>query len=383
MPQSAVLDRPIADEISQTQKPAVSFSHLPALDGVRGIAILIVMIYHLEWLMPTLHDYVKGGFLGVDLFFALSGFLITSILLNEYEKTSTISLKNFFIRRCLRLMPAFWFFVICLYLFGTYLLPEFQASLVYGRHDFIYALTYTMNWYSATNPGFDSNLNHTWSLSIEEQFYIIWSLILYKAFAEKRKHEHILYLTLGLITVLSISRALRALTGADTRLLYYSTDTRIDSLLMGCGVSMVFIWKMLPAETVKKVWFNLLLICSVIAAFVVTFSLSHEDRNLYVFGLPMFNLAVAIMIFWLVSTKGTIIHKVLENSILRWIGNVSYALYLWHYLLYEYAKKEFVPGGSQIFVGVTLAFVLAALSYYCVERPFLRLKSRFHSKTAV
>ncbi|MEP6850970.1 MAG: acyltransferase family protein, partial [Acidobacteriota bacterium] len=126
--------------------------------------------------------------------------------------------------------------------------------------------------------------------------------------------------------------------------------------------------------------FKVLVACSVIASLIVTFSLSHEDRNLYVFGLPVFSLAVAVMLFWLVSTNGTIIHKLLENSILRWIGNVSYALYLWHYLMYEYAKKEFATSGIQIFVGVTLAFVLAAVSYYCVEQPFLRLKSRFQSK---
>ncbi|MEP6850094.1 MAG: acyltransferase, partial [Acidobacteriota bacterium] len=280
-------------EVGVAERSGVNFRHLPALDGVRGIAILVVMIYHLEWLMPSLHDYVKGGFLGVDIFFVLSGFLITAILLNEYEKTSTISLKNFYIRRCLRLMPAFWFFLICLYLFGTFLLPEFQASLVYERHDFLYALTYTMNWYSATNPGYDSNLNHAWSLSIEEQFYIIWSLILYKAFAEKRKHSHILYLTLGLIGALCISRAVRALMGADTRLLYYSTDTRIDSLLIGCAASMIFIWKTLSVVTVQKFWFKVLVACSVIASLIITFSLSHEDRNLYVFGLPVFNLAVA------------------------------------------------------------------------------------------
>jgi len=205
---------------------------------MRAVAILVVMIYHLEWLMPQLHPYVKGGFLGVDIFFVLSGFLITSILLSEREKTGTIGLKNFYIRRCLRLIPAFWLFLIGIYFFGSYLLPRFQASLVYGRNDFLYALTYSMNWFSATNPGYDSNLNHSWSLAIEEQFYIIWSLVLFKAFSEKWKHRQIFFLTLGLIPLLCMSRAVRASFGTDTRVLYYSTDTRIDSLLIGCAASM-------------------------------------------------------------------------------------------------------------------------------------------------
>src|SRR5690348_12081815 len=92
----------------ETAPPSKSFfKHMPALDGLRGVAIIVVMIYHLEWLVPELHPYVKGGFLGVDIFFVLSGFLITSILLSEREKTGKISLRNFYVRRCLRLIPAF------------------------------------------------------------------------------------------------------------------------------------------------------------------------------------------------------------------------------------------------------------------------------------
>jgi len=366
-----------------TNKPqAPFFRHVPALDGMRAVAILVVIIYHLEWLMPQLHPYVKGGFLGVDIFFVLSGFLITSILLSEREKTGTIGLKNFYIRRCLRLIPAFWLFLIGIYFFGSYLLPRFQASLVYGRNDFLYALTYSMNWFSATNPGYDSNLNHSWSLAIEEQFYIIWSLVLFKAFSEKWKHRQIFFLTLGLIALLCISRAVRASFGTDTRVLYYSTDTRIDSLLIGCAASMLFVWKILPDNVVKRGWFRLLLLASVSSALVALFTFSHEDIGLYIAGLPVFTMAVAVMIYWLAVSENTSIHMILENRVMRWIGNISYSLYLWHYLMYEYAKKEFATPGSQIFVGVVLAFIIAAASYHLLEKPFLRLKFRFNSKHA-
>ncbi len=377
---TATFPMPVADIAADP--PPVDFKHMPALDGVRGIAILVVMIYHLELLMPELHPFVKGGFLGVDVFFVLSGFLITSILLSEYEKTSTISLKKFYIRRCLRLIPAFWLFLICLYLFGSFLLPEFQAGLVYGGYDFIYAITYTMNWFSASNHGFDSNLNHAWSLSIEEQFYIIWSVVLFKVFSEKRKHKQILFLTLGFVAVLCISRALRGLLGTDMRTLYYSTDTRIDSLLIGCAASMIFIWKMVPVRELKSFWFKTLCVVSVIGSLIILFGMSHEDLELYVIGLPIFNLSVAVMLYWLVSRQETLVHKILKTRILRWIGNISYGLYLWHYLMYEYAKKEFATSGSQILVGMTLAFAIAATSYYLVEKPFLRLKSRFNFKVA-
>jgi peptidoglycan/LPS O-acetylase OafA/YrhL len=358
------------------------FRHMPALDGLRGVAIIVVMIYHLEWLVPELHVYVKGGFLGVDMFFVLSGFLITSILLSEREKTGKISLRNFYVRRCLRLIRAFWLFLIGIYMFGSFLLPKFQAGLVYGRNDFIYAITYTMNWFSATNPGFDSNLNHSWSLAIEEQFYIIWSLVLFKAFSEKWKNKQVLYLTLGLIALLCASRAIRAGIGTDWRVLYYSTDTRIDSLLMGCAASMLFVWKILPDQMIRRGWFKLLLAASFVGSLIVLFTFSHEDIGLYFAGLPIFTASAATMLYWLASTEETLIHKLLSNGVLRWIGNISYSLYLWHYLMYEYAKKEFATEGSQVLVGVFLALTIASASYYLIEKPFLRLKFRFNNRPA-
>lgn len=377
---TAPLPLAVADEQAVSRRSF--FRHMPALDGLRAIAILIVMVYHLEWLIPQLHPYVKGGFLGVDVFFVLSGFLITSILLSEKEKTGGISLLNFYIRRCLRLIPAFWLFLIGIYVFGSFLLPQFQADLVYGRNDFLYAITYTMNWFSATNTGFDSNLNHSWSLAIEEQFYIIWSLILFTAFSGKWKNRHILLLTLGLIAVLCLSRVIRASEGTNWRVLYYSTDTRIDSLLMGCTASMLFVWKILTADVINRAWFRLLLLGSVIGSLVVLFAFSHESTGLYIVGLPVFTITIAIMLFWLASSENTVVHRLLSNNVLRWIGNLSYSLYLWHYLMYEYAKKEFIPSGSQIFVAVGLAFAMAASSYYLVEKPFLRLKFQFNSKRA-
>jgi peptidoglycan/LPS O-acetylase OafA/YrhL len=379
MQEAAQLPLAVAEE--KTEKGIVDFKHTPALDGVRGIAILIVMVYHLEWLFPGLHEYVKGGFLGVDVFFVLSGFLITSILLSEQDKTGGISLKKFYLRRCLRLIPAFWLFLIGLYIFGTYLLPEFQAGLVYGRNDFLFAVTYTMNWFSASNHSFDSNLNHVWSLSIEEQFYILWSLILWKAFADNTKRRFILYLTLGFVAALCVSRAVRALTGADLRTLYYSTDTRIDSILIGCAASMIYMWKMVSPEFLSRMWFPIVSLLALASSLVVLVLSSHEGRNLYISGLPIFNISIAILIFWLVNRKGTAIHKILESRVLVWIGNISYSLYLWHYLMYEFAKKEFATPGSEIFVGVTLAFAIACASYYFVEKPFLKLKHRFEFRT--
>ncbi len=359
----------------------VAFRHTPALDGVRGIAIIVVMIFHLEWIINAIGPYVKGGFLGVDIFFVLSGFLITSILLVEYERTSMLSLKNFYVRRSLRLMPALWLFIICFYIFGPHMLPGFNEKVQEGPYDFVYALTYTMNWVSATDSVTNLNLNHTWSLSIEEQFYILWSLILFKSFSEKRSRKTIFFLTVGLIMALGISRAVRAALGSNTRILYYSTDTRIDSLLVGCATSMIFIWGLIPQKRLKTIWFKVLLWVSIIASVICVATFSHVDVALFIYGLPVFTLSNAVIIYWLVTTEGTLLHKLLENRFLGWIGKISYGLYLWHFFLYDYAKNTFADRFTQVFVGITMAFTISALSYYLLEQPFLRLKHLFDSKS--
>jgi peptidoglycan/LPS O-acetylase OafA/YrhL len=125
-----------------------------------------------------------------------------------------------------------------------------------------------------------------------------------------------------------------------------------------------------------------MLVASVASSVVVLFSFSHEDVQLYIAGLPIFTISIAVMLFWLASSENTVVHKLLANSVLRWIGNISYSLYLWHYLMYEYAKKEFIPSASQIFIAVALAFGIAAASYHLLEKPFLRLKFQFNSKKA-
>lgn len=178
-----IFDLPAA---STEQNQAVAFAHYPVLDGLRAIAIVAVMFYHAALFVPELKAYTSGGFLGVDIFFVLSGFLITSVLLKEFDRSGTISLRNFFARRFLRLAPAFWLFLGSIFLFGDILLPADQSTLIYSNNNFLYSFFYLMNYHRALSGPETGNLNHIWSLSIEEQFYLIWSLILFKAFSEEK-----------------------------------------------------------------------------------------------------------------------------------------------------------------------------------------------------
>ena len=369
-----------AAPVYEVTERGVRFTHFPVLDGLRGIAVLLVMACHLEFVIPQLHPLVKGGFLGVDVFFVLSGFLITSILLREQDKNGKISLKNFYLRRFLRLTPAFWTFLASLYFLGNYILPRDQAKIIYEGNDFLYSLLYVINWDRALGAAAIGNLNHTWSLAIEEQFYIVWSVSLWFAFSRRLTRQNLVSFLGIFILVLVLWRAFRWTTGADLETLYYATDARIDGLLIGCLASMLYCWRLLSNEFFASRKFGFLALVSLIIALTILFSFSHQDVLLYLGMTSVFSLAIAVVILRLIATRNTLFHKLLENRGLRWVGCISYALYLWHYASFEFARKLLASPAMQSLLGVTMAFAVATLSYFLIERPFLALKDRLASQ---
>jgi peptidoglycan/LPS O-acetylase OafA/YrhL len=358
----------------------VEFSHIPALDGLRAIAVVIVMVYHMEYLVPQLHMFVKGGFLGVDIFFVLSGFLITSILLKEHDQTGKISLWNFYLRRSLRLIPAFWLFLIVLYFFGNVLLPAIEAEVIYSQNNFAFAVSYLMNLHRASG-GITGNLNHTWSLAIEEQFYIIWSLVLFKAFAESRSRKQIVVGTAVGIGILLVHRATRTYLGTSFDVLYYSTEMRIDAILIGCFASMLFCWKLVPIKVLQTANFARLTLAAVVLASLILITISHSDRILFYGVSSVFSCLTAVFLLWVAANSKTVVHKILENVVLRWIGQISYGLYLWHYLFYEFTKPRFDSVAVQALVAVACSLAMSSLSFYCLERYVLKIKTRISGST--
>ncbi|MEP7077105.1 MAG: acyltransferase [Acidobacteriota bacterium] len=368
--------------LEDREMAAVHFRHFPALDGLRGIAVLAVMACHLEFLMPALHPIVQGGFLGVDIFFVLSGFLITSILLSEQDATGTIDLKNFFTRRFLRLGPALWFFLICLYLGGNILLPADEAKIIFENDNFFYTVFYLMNWHRAYGSGSTGDLNHTWSLAIEEQFYIIWSLALYTAFSGTLARKKIAILTAGFIAILILWRVVRAVSVADLDVIYYSTDTRIDGLLIGCLASLIYCWRLFPVEIFASAGFRAAAIVSPILALAIYFEFSHHDLLLYVGTLSVFSATIAVIILWLVTRQKSVAHTFLENRFLTWTGRISYSLYLWHHCMYEFSRTLFNSEILQAVMGVIFAVVASCVSYILIERPIVKIKDQFTVKTS-
>src|SRR5882724_3561789 len=210
--------------------------HVPALDGLRGLAILLVITHH--QLIPL---SLKGGFLGVDLFFVLSGFLITTLLLAEFDTTKAISLKNFYARRALRLGPA-----LLVYLLACLIVAYHSQLLEWTRELKLIglALAYSTNWRMAFR--WDATLDPTsiiWSLSIEEQFYLLWPLVFFACLMSKFRRSHIIAGLVFVVFSIMLHRYLLLRAGADLNRLYYGTDTRADAPLVGCLMALIPAWK--------------------------------------------------------------------------------------------------------------------------------------------
>ena len=339
--------------------------HVPELDGLRGIAIISVVIHH--QLTPF---SLPGGFLGVDLFFVLSGFLITGLLLAEFDKTKTISLRRFYMRRVLRLGPALF-----LYLLACILVAYHSQLIEISRQLKLigFALIYLTNWRMAF--GWDPSLDPTaiiWSLSIEEQFYLVWPLLFCGCLALKLRRQSIIIGLAAVILAIMAHRYSLLNAGADLTRLYYGTDTRADALLMGCLLAL------LPsADGVwTKRWLNLAAILSAAALTYLIATASFSDQFLYRGGYTAVALLAGIVIMVAANSPPWILAITLRWRPLRWFGKISYGLYLWHWLVVR-STSFYYLGYWEPWVRLALAIGIASASFYLFERPFNKLKSRF------
>ncbi|MFN2493964.1 MAG: acyltransferase family protein [Pyrinomonadaceae bacterium] len=340
--------------------------YVPELDGLRGIAIILVLIHH--QLTPF---SLSAGFLGVDLFFVLSGFLITQILLSEFEKSGSISLRNFYMRRVLRLGPGLFLYLIAC------LVITYNLQLIYLAQEIkliAISLLYSTNWIIAfgLNSPFDPTAI-TWSLSIEEQFYLVWPVLFFGCLVLRIRRRYIIVTLAIIIFAILIHRGLLWSAGSDLRRLYYGTDTRADALLMGCLLAL------LPLTTLSaktKRWLNIAaLLCVAILACLISAS-SFTDPFLYRGGFTLVALCAGVIILVAAYFPSEILTRTLRIRPLRWLGKISYGLYLWHWMVVLNSSFYYL-GFWEPWAKIILAMGIASASYYFVERPFNKLKTRF------
>lgn len=341
-----------------------SFGYYPALDGLRAVSILAVLIHH--WNLIAESPLLPWGSLGVDVFFVVSGFLITSLLVEEYSAASTISLKKFYMRRALRLLPALFLAISVVGVIALIIGPA-ALGLTPLRSA---SLLYFTNWVRAYEPWRLWVFSHFWSLAIEEQFYVAWPLALLALLRGRFRPQTIIYVVIGL-AVLSVSlRSVMYAGGVPINRIYHGSDTRADGLLIGCALSLILHW--IPGafqnETaIKKFSY---------AGVIVLASMMQigTERLIYYTGFALAGLSAAAIIVRVVQLPPP---AFLTHPVSLWIGRRSYGLYIWHWAIFYLTRMILGKGWLAVAVGTILTFVVAGLSYRYVELPFLRLKRRY------
>jgi peptidoglycan/LPS O-acetylase OafA/YrhL len=367
----------IGDLTSKTSSLTGGFrlGYRPELDGIRGVSILLVFIHHV---FPKL---LPGGFIGVDIFFVLSGFLITTLLLQEKSREGSINLKNFYVRRALRLLPALLTVVVALALFAVSGLAGSTAALTY--EGIFLSLSYVSNWlyafdlFSADNP-----LGITWSLAIEEQFYFLWPLILSLFLNSKLRRRWLFHGLWACIAGITVYRGALVLGGISIMRLYYASDTRADALLFGCLAAVVVSSGKLTGR-VNPILNRVLMVLSVLFLAVMAFAATWTTLLRYQgLLLSLIALSAAILLLEVLLSPGKTALLLLRWSPLVWVGQVSYGLYLWHWPVHWFVYHlKILPGSIvQPLLVIVSSFGLTGLSYYLVERPFLNWKRRLSSR---
>jgi peptidoglycan/LPS O-acetylase OafA/YrhL len=353
--------------------------YLPALDGLRALAVAGVLCYHgqLGW--------APGGFLGVDLFFVLSGFLITSLLLREWSSSSTISLRAFWARRARRLLPALLLVLFAVVLYAATLAAPDELRTIRG--DTLATLGYVANWrfifshqsyfqqFAAPSP-----LKHVWSLAIEEQFYLLWPLLVFAVLRVRKGSPRALaVVSTVLLTASVVAMAVLHQPGHDPSRVYYGTDTRAQSLLVGALLAMLMLRVPGPTRRTTRIALQSAGIVAAAALAYMWATVSDRSDSLYEGGLLLQAVLVAVVIATVVQHKAGLLGALFSFAPLRWIGRISYGLYLWHWPVFVALDPERVGlGGYRLFaVRAAVTFGAATLSYYLVEMPIRRGELNF------
>lgn len=356
---------------SQSDASAFRLGHRPVLDGVRAISILFVLIHHTEFITPISLSILRGGYVGVDIFFVLSGFLITSLLVEEFETTGTISFRMFYMRRVLRLLPAV----------GAVLLFSVAVGGVIGFNELglngwrVFSVVgYFTNWVRAYETPDLWFLTHFWSLAIEEQFYLVWPLVLVGLLRSGLTRRGILFSITALILCSVIQMAVLQSSGATVLRLYTGSDTRAHSLLGGCLFSLALHWGYIKIESAKRyqTFAQISLIILIASAFLVHIS----TRILYTGGSLIIAICAGILILGLVIGDKSRLGALFSHPVMLWLGKRSYGLYIWHwpvFYLCSYLRRPAIA----IPCGLIGALIAAAVSYRFIELPFLRMKEKY------
>ena len=344
--------------------------NIPSLDGLRAVSVLMVIAAHINGALARLIPsvpfwiYLVWGSLGVQTFFVLSGFLITHLLLKEFETSGTIRLRHFYFRRSLRIFPAFYVYLaVCAVVTLAGWVPGTLRS-------FVVAGTYTWNYLG----GGSELLEHTWSLSLEEQFYLLWPAALLLLGTRKGAK-----LAVWVILLSPVSRVITYYLAPNHRsLINAMLHTGLDSIMFGCLLAIL--WRNPKfnqmVRPLTRGW-----VAALAAAFTLVLApvfLGARFRGAYidVFGFTLNAICLSLILLYVVRQPESVTGRMLNSRVLRHIGVISYSLYLWQQIFTSNDGLRFFPWN------VPAIFAAAELSFWLVERPALRLRERLESRLA-
>ena len=353
----------------------MKLTYRPEIDGLRAIAVLAVIFYHAQITFFG-HNFFNGGFIGVDIFFVISGYLITSLILKELETTGKFSFIYFYERRARRLLPVLFLVMLAsLPVAWMYLLPDafidfsksVLSSLVFSSN--IYFLYDGLQY--ATESALLKPFLHTWSLSVEEQFYITFPFLLFLIFKFFKKYIIFILATGILLSLLFADFNSRA----HPSLNFYVLPTRAWELLAGAILANLELKYGRISNKIFRQFFSILGIFLILYS-IVTFHDGMPHPSLHTLS-PIIGV---MLVIWF-SNKDEIITKILSSKIFVGTGLISYSLYLWHYPVMAFDRiKDFSPSESDKLQWIILTFILSLVSYFLVEKPF-RNKKKISKKT--
>ncbi len=351
--------------------------YIPGLDGLRAISVCAVLLYHADV------SWMPAGFLGVDVFFVISGYLITSLLLAEHRNRGGIAIGTFYLRRARRLLPALFLVLGCVSLYSVILLPDEVRAL---RADVVSALTYVTNWWQIAQEqsyvaaqGRPPLLRHLWSLAVEEQFYLVWPMLLFGMLKLwKGRRTPMVAATLAGILLSFLTMVVLAsghdYTIVDPSRVYLGSDTRVFTMLIGALLAMVWSpWRLSPrippaARTVLDAIGSASLVL-----LVAMFATAHYQSNfLFRGGFLLVALLAAITIAVAVHPASRVGSVLLGTQPLRWIGERSYGIYLWHWPIFMVTRPGLdigLRGWPNTVLRLALTLAVAEASYRFIEEP--------------
>jgi peptidoglycan/LPS O-acetylase OafA/YrhL len=349
----------------------------PALDGIRGGAIAVVVALHAG-------AGTGGGFLGVQVFFVLSGFVITAVLLEELRDTGAVNLRQFYTRRALRLAPAL-FAVLAFVAAYALLFPQHAAPRMVGRAEVATTLD-VANWFFAHFGNKPYMLVHTWSLSVEEQFYLFWPPVLVALMVARGGYRTVARVAVAGVVASVAVRWLLIARGAGVDRVYLGTDTRVDALLIGCAVAVAFYagWVPRSARALAALRWAGRARAVVVGLACLTWTRSTV-MDFHGLSLTVIALCSAAVMGHAIVAPDGLMARLLAWSPLTQLGKVSYGLYLWHLPIFVMFRHAFPALSDVVAIPVMtiIALGVSLFSYRYIEEPFLRMKDRWRRPVVV